>query len=177
MNLTYYKTFLQSFHWFLLYEFTIDDVNFFEKDIHSIIEKLINSKFLNKELYHQEMDNEKLEVSAEGLKSIGRPYNFNKITISDFRFFKDIQEFKNWVSLFKNQNWEGDEENISILMKNIEEQLLKRTNLKNGIWLLSKENCEENKLIDIHWIYPYFETFIEIDKENQVVRTLDIAND
>ena len=178
IELKYFKTIGHEYQWFILYEFVVSDKVFFDKSDNEILKEIISSKILNKRLYHNEMDGIEIELKGLG-ETPGRPFEFDKIETSDFQFMESKTDFQNWVSRFKTEGWEDDREDAQILIDRAEKELWSRTNLKNGVWHLTKENFEDNsdKLIETHWIYLHFETFIEIDRANSMIRTFDFGYD
>jgi hypothetical protein len=178
IELKYFKTIGHEYQWFILYEFAVSDKVLFDKSDQEILRELISSKILDKILYHNEMDGIELELKGLG-ESPGRPFEFDKIEMSDFQFIESKTDFQNWVIKFRTEDWEDDREDAQILIDRAEKELWSRTNLKNGVWHLTKEKFEEDsdKLIEVHWIYLHFETFIEIDRENKLIRTFDFGYD
>ncbi|MBA6316921.1 hypothetical protein [Cellulophaga baltica] len=178
IELNYFKTIGHGYQWFLLYEFVIGDKTLFDKSDIEILKEIISSRILNKSLYHNEMDGIELELKGLG-ETPGRPYEFDKIEMSDFQFINSKTDFKNWITKFRTEGWVDDQDDAKFLMDRAEKELWSRTDLKNGVWYLTKENFEEDsdKLIEIHWIYLHFKTFIEIDRKNETIRTFDFGYD
>ena len=178
IELKYFKTIGHEYQWFLLYEFVVSDKTLFDKSDAEILKEFVSSRILDKILYHNEMGG--IELELKGLREIpGRPYEFDKIEMSDFQFIETKTEFENWISRFRTEGWEDDREDAQILIDRAEKELWARTDLKNGVWHLSKANFEDgsDKLIEVHWIYLHFETFLEIDRNNQTIRTFDFGYD
>ena len=178
IELKYFETIGHEYQWFILYEFTVSDMILFEKSDQEILKEIISSKILNKSLYHNEMDG--IELELKGLREIpGRPFEFDKIEMSDFQFIESKTDFQNWVIKFRTEGWEDDWDDAQILINRAEKELWSRTKLKSGVWHLTKEIFENDsdKLIDVHWIYLHFETFIEIDRANSMIRTFDFGYD
>jgi len=178
IELKYFKTIGHEYQWFILYEFAVSDKELFNKSDQEILGEIISSKILDKRLYHDEMDGTELEL--KGLREPpGRPFEFDKIEMSDFEFNDSKTDFQNWVIKYRTEDWEDDRDDAQILIDRAEKELWSRTNLKNGVWHLTKKKFAEDsiKLIDINWIYLHFETFIEIDRENKLIRTFDFGYD
>jgi len=177
IELKYFSTFLSGNQWLLFYEFNINDSTVFQRCDQEIISSLLKTKVMGEDIYHSEMDSSEIKLSREGLKNLSRPYDFDLISIKDFYFLKSLNEFKEWIQKFRINNLE--DEDTQILISRAENEIFKRTKVENGIWYLSKEMINESpeKLAELHWIYLYFETFIEIDKENQIIRTFDFGYD
>lgn len=178
IELKYFKTIEHAYQWFFLYEFAVRDKVLFDKSDQEILKEIISTKILNKSLYHNEMNG--IETELKGLRETsGRPFEFDKIEISDFHFIESKTDFQKWLIKFRTEGWEDDRNDAKILIDSAEKELLSRTNLKNGVWHLSKEKFEQdsNKLIEVHWIYVHFETFIEIDRANKLIRTFDFGYD
>lgn len=178
IELKYFKTIGHEYQWFILYEFAVSDKVLFDKSDNEILKEIISSKILNKSLYHNEMDGIEIELKGLG-ETPGRPFEFDKIETPDFQFIESKTDFQNWLSRFRTEGWEDDREDAQILIDRAEKELWSRTNLKNGVWHLTKENFEDDsdKLIEIHWIYLHFETFMEIDRANSMIRTFDFGYD
>jgi hypothetical protein len=175
IKLEYFETIGHAFQWFIIYEFVVDKIELFEKSEKEILNEIITTRILNKTLYHKEMDGFELEIKGLG----SRPFEFEKIEISDFHFIHSKSEFEKWLDKFRKEGWEDDREDAQILIGKAEKELWSRTILENGVWHLSKMDIDDDsdKLIDIHWIYLHFETFIEIDKKNKLIRTFDFGYD
>jgi hypothetical protein len=176
IKLRYFNTILREYQWFLLYEFETSETDFFLLKDEEILKTLIGSRILGESLYHPEMEIKDTEVAV---KNVSRPYEFKKIEITDFKFLESKLDIENWLIKFRTEGWEDDREDAQILIDRAEKEIWYRTNLQNGIWHLTKENFEDdsNKLSEIHWIYAHFETFIEIDRENGIIRTFDFGYD
>jgi hypothetical protein len=176
IKLEYFKTIWKEYQWFLLYEFQISEIDFFQLTDEEILKTLIGSRILKNSLFHPEMEEKKIEVAV---KNVSRPYDFEKIDFSDFKLLESKDDFEKWLIKFRTEEWEDDRDDAQILIDKAEKEIWSRTNLKNGVWYLSKENFEEgsDKLAEIHWIYAHFETFIEIDREKKIVRTFDFGYD
>lgn len=176
IELKYFKIIWIKYQWFLLYEFKITDIDFFKLTDNEILNYLIDSRILRNELFHHEMEGKEVEVDT---KNIFRPYYFKKIELSDFQFIKSKPDFEKWIIKFGNEGWEDDRDDAQILINQVEKELWSLTNLENGVWHLTKGSFENDsdKLIDTHWIYTYFETFIEIDRQNKMIRTFDFTYD
>ncbi|MFC0879009.1 hypothetical protein ACE01N_20610 [Saccharicrinis sp. FJH2] len=176
IKLNYFNTIWREYQWFLIYEFQMTGADFFLRTDKEILKTLIETRVLGKSLYHPEMDEKEKEVAV---KNFSRPYEFEKIGISDFKFLQFKADFEKWFIKFKTIDWKDDREDAKILIEKAEKVIWSRTNLKNGVWQLSKENFKEDsdKLDEIHWIYLHFETFIEIDRENKIIRTFDFGYD
>ena len=178
IELNYFKTIGHEYQWFILYEFAISDKALFDKSDKDVFNEIISSKILSKSLYHKEMDG--IEIDLKGLgETPGRPFEFDKIGIADFQFIKSKTDFQKWVIKFRTEGWEDDRGDAHILIDRAEKELWSRTDLKNGVWYLTKEKFEydSDKLIEVHWIYLHFETFMEIDRENKLIRTFDFGYD
>ena len=162
--------------WFLLYEFEIMESKFFEKSDEQILKSLIGSRIVEENLFHSEMEGREFEVAVQ---HVARPFEFDKLSISDFQFIASKKEFEEWLIKFRTDDWEDDREDAQILIDKAEKELWLRTKIETGVWHLSKNNFETNsdKLIDIHWIYGHFETFIDIDRKNKLIRTFDFGYD
>jgi hypothetical protein len=160
----------------LIYEFQLKGTDFFRQTDKEILKTLIGTRILGNSLYHSEIDDQDTEVAV---KNVSRPYKIEKIEISDFEFLQSKTDLGKWLTKFRNEDWEDDREDAQILIDKAENELWSRTNLKNGVWFLSKEQFEEdsNKLDELHWIYLHFETFIEIDREHEIIRTFDFGYD
>lgn len=181
-----FKMYFNGNHWFIFYEFSISTLENLEESDGKILEKLIGTKLLSSELYHEEIQG---TITKVRFGDALRPYHFHKVDINDFIFIENLRDFKNWVFSFKNFDWGNfkDSSMSMIEIKNsslsiieyVEEFIYTKTDFSNGIWLLSKDRFESssNKLIDYHWIFIYFYTFIEVDKKNNCVRTYDIGYD
>lgn len=176
IKLNFFNTIWKEHQWFLIYEFKLIGTDFFRQTDEEILKTLIGTRILGNSLYHSEMDDKDTEVAV---KNVSRPYVFGKIEISDFKFLQSKTDFGKWLAKFRNEDWEDDREDAQILINKAENQLWPRTNLKNGVWFLSKEQFEEDsdKLDELYWIYLHFETFIEIDREHEIVRTFDFGYD
>ncbi|SDY12417.1 hypothetical protein SAMN05444411_1312 [Lutibacter oricola] len=180
IKLNYFTTFRIDTQWFILYEFKISDKELFHKTDSEIISKLLKTRILNEKIYHKEMDNSKIEINRESIKMIlERPFIFEKLVLKDFNFIRDIKEFKSWLIKFRTDDWEDDREDAQRLIDQAEREISERTKLQNGIWWLSKQKIEnqKEKMTELHWIYHHFETFIEIDRKNKLVRTFDFGYD
>ncbi len=86
---------------------------------------------------------------------------------------------KNGFLKFRTNGWKEDIEDAQILIDKAENELLARTKFINGVWHLSKGkyNDDSEKLVEIHWIFLHFETFIEIDRGEKIIRTFDFGYD
>ena len=84
-------------------------------------------------IYHSEMDNSEIELSREGLKCLSRPYVFILLNVQDFLYLKNLDEFKDWIQIFRVEGWEDDRENAQILITRAEKEIFDRTTIKNGI--------------------------------------------
>ena len=176
IKLNFFSTIWKEYQWFLIYEFKLTRTDFFRLTDKEILKALIGTRILSKSLYHPVMDGKETEVSV---KNVSRPYDFEKIEISNFKFLQSKTDFEKWLIKFRTEDWEDDREDAQILIDKAENELWSRTNLKNGVWFLSKELFEEesNKLDELHWIYLHFETFVEIDREKETIRTFDFGYD
>ena len=176
LKLKYFNTSWREYQWFLIYEFQISEKGFFKIKDEEILNKLIGTRVFSKILHHPELENKETEVSVQ---DISRPYEIENVTFSDFKFLESKAEFENWIIKFRTKGWEDDRNDAQILIEKAEKEIWSRTSLKNGVWYLSKDNFEEesNKLNQIHWVYLHFETFIEIDRENTLIRTFDFGYD
>ena len=176
IKLIFFNTIWKKFQWFLIYEFQLKGTDFFRQTDKEILKSLIGTRILGNSLYHSEMDEKDTEVA---IKNVSRPYEFEKIEIPDFKYLQSKADFENWLIKFRTEGWEDDREDAQILIDRSENEIWSRTNLQNGIWYLTKENFESdsNKLSEVHWIYAHFETFMEIDRENEIIRTFDFGYD
>ena len=176
IKLNFFKTIWKEYQWFLIYEFQLTGTDFFRLTDKEILKALIGTRVLSNSLYHPEMDESETEVSV---KNVSRPYDFGKIEISNFKFLQSKTDFEEWLIKFRTADWEDDREDAQSLLDKSEYALWSRTNLDNGVWFLSKEQFEEesDKLAELHWIYLHFETFIEIDREKETIRTFDFGYD
>lgn len=181
-----FKIYTKSNHWFIFSEFSISTSKNSKENNSEILEKLIGTKLLSSEVYHEEI---RSKTKATNFADTLRPYHFHKISINDFIFLENLQDFKNWFFSLKNFDW-GDFEDSSMssieiknsatsLIEYVEEFICSKTDLSNGIWLLSKDRFKNSsdKLIHYHWIFIYFYTFIEINNKNDCVRTYDFGYD
>ena len=178
IELKYFQDIRHEYQWFVLYEFAVSDRLLFDKSDQEILRDIITSDILNKSLYHNEKGG--IGIDIKGLREIFlRPFKFDKIEMSDFQFIESKTDFQKWVIKFRTEGWEDDREDAQILIDRAVKELWSRTNLNDGVWHLSKEEFEEgsNKLIEEHWIYLHFETFIEIDRTNALIRTFDFGYD
>ena len=169
-KLNFIKTYSVNYQWFILYEFNFGSINLFDNSDEEILTEIIGTPILSKILYHKELENEKIELSLEVLKEeTRRPFIFKNLKVSDFQYYKDSIQFKKWLNHFRAADWEDDKEDAQVLINNAEEI----------IWHLSKAKFanEDKKLYERHWIYIHFETFIEIDKKNKLIRTFDFGYD
>lgn len=176
IKLNFFKTIWKEYQWFLIYEFQLTGTDFFRLTDKEILSALIGTRILSNSLYHPEMEEGETEVSV---KNVSRPYDFGKIEISNFKFLQSKTDFEEWLIKFRTEDWEDDREDAQSLFDKAENALWSRTNLDNGVWFLSKEQFEEEseKLEELHWIYLHFETFIEIDREKETIRTFDFGYD
>lgn len=176
IKLNFFNTIWKEYQWFLIYEFKLTGTDFFRQTDEEILKTLIGTRILGNSLYHPEMVDKETEVAV---KNVSRPYEFDKIEISDFQFLDSKTDFQNWVTKFRTEGWEDDRDDAQILIDRVEKELWSRTNLEKGVWHLTKEDFEEesNKLIEVHWIYGHFETFIEINREKKIIRTFDFGYD
>lgn len=176
IKLNFFNTICKEHQWFLIYEFQLTGTDIFRLTDKEILKALIGTRILGNSLYHSEMDDKDTEVAV---KNLSRPYKIEKIEISDFKFLKSKTEFEKWLAKFRNEDWKDDRKDAQILIDVAGNQLWSRTNLKNGVWFLSKKQFEEDsdKLDELHWIYLHFETFIEIDRECEIIRTFDFGYD
>lgn len=176
IKLNFFNTIWIEYQWFLIYEFKLTGTDFYRETDIEIIKTLIGTRILGNSLYHSEMDDMETEVAV---KNVSRPYEFEKIETSDFKFMQSKTDFGKWLTKFRTEDWEDDRDDAQILIDRAEKELWSKTNLKNGVWHLSKEKFENDsdKLIEVHRIYLHFETFIEIDRENKLIRTFDFGYD
>ena len=176
IKLSYFNTIWKEYQWFLIYEFQLTNANFFKQSDNDILKTLIGTQILGNSLFHPEMEEKNTEVAV---KNVSRPYEFEKFEISDFKFLQSKTDFEKWVIKFRTEGWEDDRNDAQILIDRAEKELWSRTDLKKGLWHLTKENFEDDsdKLTEVHWIYLHFETFIEIDRENELIRTFDFGYD
>lgn len=180
IKLKFVKADWHEYMWLLLYEFDLDDSEFYKKTDIQIIQSLITTRIFNTTLYHPELENQEMGLSKEALQEgIARPFVFEKVEMTDFQFMRNLDEFKKWVTNFRVEGWEDDRTDAQIYIDRAEKIIYDRTKLKNGIWLLSKENFPDDsiKLSEIHWIYQHFESFIEIDRHAKLIRTFDFGYD
>ena len=176
IKLRHFKTIGQEYQWFLLYEFQILSLDFLAQTDEKILKNLIGTRIFRKELSHPEMGEKETQVVV---KNVSRPYEIEKIDLTDWKFIKSKSEFQKWLRKFRTDDWEEDREDAQILIDKAEKELWSRTIMTDGVWYLSKENFEDDsdKLIENHWIYLHFETFIEIDRQNKLIRTFDFGYD
>lgn len=178
---SYFQCYSQETQWFLLCEFKFADSALFDDKCTDweIVKSLMDTRVLNKEIFHPEMEGEVLEMAEDGMKNSGRPFVFDSLEKSDFIEYKGKAEFQNWLQKFREEGWEDDREDAQILINRAEGEINRQTDLKNGLWHLSKDKftSESPKLIEIHWVCLHFETFVEIDREKQLVRTFDFGYD
>ena len=180
VSIKYFRAINEAFHWFVLYEFEIKEEAFFGQTDNIIIEELIGSNILGTRLEQTDKDGKQI---LPGIHHISRPYEFNKIHLSDFQYLKSRNEFDNWLIGFNTSDLEYDGNMFPDCAKRLMDQAITeiymRTSLDNGLWHLSKDQFPEdsNKLEEIHFIYIHMETFIEIDRNKKVIRTFDFGYD
>lgn len=176
IELSYYKAIESEFQWFLICEFKISETAYFQLTDKEILESLIKSKIMTCNLDYPDLN--KLDINLN-MESITRPYEFEKIRISDFNFIESKTDLENWLQKFKTEGWEDDRENAQVLITKAENEIKQRTKIKNGIWHLAKDSFhdESDKLSGMHWVYIHFETFIEVDRESEIIRTFDFGYD
>lgn len=176
MKLKYFNTIWREYQWFLLYEFQVSEIDLFKSTDQEILTAIIGTNILGNVLFHSEMENKAIEVSVQ---NVSRPFNFKKVTVNDFKFLESRETFETWVDKFSSDDWEDDREDAQILIAKAVNEIQSRTNFKNGFWHLSREKLEDNseKLANLHWVYLHFETFIEIDRTNNTIRTFDFGYD
>ncbi len=171
----------RNFQWMLLYEFEINDEMFFEEDDKATVEKLINTEILNRSLYHEGLEDVDIEISMEFLKNgVGRPFNIENTLIEDFTYHESQAEFEEWIEKFLNDpSWKDDVKDAKFVLDAAKKEISKRTDLRNGLWHLSKDlmKKKDNKILDPAEVYSYYETFVEVDKDRKIIRTYDFGYD
>jgi hypothetical protein len=85
------------------------------------------------------MEGREFEVAVQ---HVARPFEFDKLSISDFQFMASKMEFEEWLIKFRTDDWEDDRQDAQILIDKAEKELWLRTKIEAGVWHLSKNNFE-----------------------------------
>ncbi|MEO6980531.1 MAG: hypothetical protein ABI113_19215 [Mucilaginibacter sp.] len=179
IRLTFQDTLVIDHQFLLLYEFVIDDDLLFKKDDKTILAMLMETRILHRTLEPPELEGQKVNVCVSG---IWRPFNFEILKSNHFKFLQDEASFNVGIEELKRSETGSDYERITIEGVSAEQRLVqKRTGFKNGVWLLDRDwfkNDRDDALLDeLHWIYIYYKTYVEIDRTNKLIRTMDFGWD
>lgn len=167
----------QNYQWMILYEFVIDSNDLWRLDDYEILSKIISTRILGESMNHPELTNLNLDLQVQNL---GRPFNFVEIKPQDFDHFSGYDDYNRIIREFADEDeWGDDKEDFKALVIKSDYSIRERTSFENGFWFLNKDKFinDETKIDEIHWIYTYWLVFIEIDKSNRIIRTIDFGYD
>ena len=162
----------------MLYEFELDNTGLFQMTDADALAELISRGVINEQLYYEELNLK--EIALKGLsKGLKRPFLFEQLGQADFKHIETKSDFEQWLTASRTTGWEEDFEDAQRLVYLAEEEIWSRTSLRQGLWHLSKNLLEDQpeKLVESHWVYVHFETFIEVDRDNQLIRVFDFGYD
>lgn len=178
IKLNYYKTHWINYQWMILYEFSIDFEKLWELSDTDILNSLIGTRIINKNISHPEIDKDKIDLLVD---NINRPYDFTKLFAKDFRFYPDYNSYNRIIQDFSQEDdWgDNDEDDFNMLVSISGNTIRERTSFYNGFWFLNKDKIINRSDIveDNHMIYLYFLTIIDIDRQNKIIRSIDFGYD
>lgn len=194
-NITYYTDGLFDYNAYKLCKFKLEDDKLFSQSQQDILKQLFTTKYGDSYLPDLYVREEVLKVGYTPLTGDGNapPFVYSKLNIDeDFVYYKDKQAFEDSMNRFiKKETDCGDgtfDTEQGDFFRNSISHLYERTTLEHGIWKLSlgdmRKRIDHNtaplheKYRDFwHNIYDYYEQYIEIDTQAQVIRVLLLVSD
>ncbi len=176
LNLIYQNTIVRESQFLLIYEFCVNK-SLFEKDDKKILNILLKTRILGRSLNHSEFSNQKLDVCVTG---IFRPFNFERLSVEHFKFLPNEDIFTKGIEELKHSEKGSYFEQITIELVTKEQEMIKeRTNFNGGVWLIDRDWFErtDEVLDELHWIFEYYKTYVEIDRIAGLIRTIDFGWD
>lgn len=194
-NITYYTDGLFDYNAYKLCEFKLEDDKLFSQTQKDILKQLFTTNYADNHLPDLYVREEVLKLDYKPLTGDGNapPFVYSKLSLDeDFVYDKDKQAFENSMNRFiKQETDRGDgtvyEEKGDFFISALP-LIYSRTTLEHGIWKLSlgdmRERIDHNteplheKYTSFwHNIYDYYEQYIEIDTQAQVIRVLLLVSD
>lgn len=194
-NITYYTDGLFDYNAYKLCKFKLEDDKLFSQSQQDILKQLFTTKYGDSYLPDLYVREEVLKVGYTPLTGDGNapPFVYSKLNIDeDFVYYKDKQAFEDSMNRFiKQETDRGDgtfDTEQGDFFRNAISHLYERTTLEHGMWKLSLGDMRERidhtveplheKYRDFwHNIYDYYEQYIEIDTQAQVIRVLLLVSD
>lgn len=194
-NITYYTDGSFDYNAYKLCEFKLKDDKLFSQSQQDILQQLLNTKYRDSHLPDLFVRDEALKIGYKPDTGDGNapPFVYSKLSIEeDFVYYKDKHAFKDSMNRFITKETDcGDgtfDTEQGNLFRNAISNLYEHTTLEHGIWKLSlgdmRERIDHNteplheKYTSFwHNIYDYYEQYIEIDTQVQVIRVLLFVSD